>query len=163
MTERSANSLDVALKGEREIVLTRIIDAPRSLVFKAWTNPKHLAQWWGPKDFTNPACELDVRIGGKWSIVMRSPDGAEYPCRGIYREIIEPERLVFTNIAVDVNGNPILDGITTVTFAEDGCQTKLTLRTRAVALVIDTAAKLAGMDVGWTQSLDRLAEVLTRS
>ncbi len=143
-------------QAEREIVITRVFDAPRSLVFKAWTDPKHLMLWWGPKGFTNPVCELDVRPGGAWRIVMRGPDGSEYPCGGVYREIVEPERLVFTNIATDKDGNPILDGLTTVIFAEHGGKTKLTLQTRAVAVVAYAAAYLAGMEAGWTQSLERL-------
>lgn len=115
-----------------------------------------MAQWWGPNGFTNPVCEMDVRLGGAWRIVMRSPDGSEYPCGGIYREVVAPERLVFTNIAMDKEGSPVLDGLTTVIFAEHGGQTKLTLQTGAVAVVAYAAAYLAGMDAGWTQSLERL-------
>jgi uncharacterized protein YndB with AHSA1/START domain len=148
---------------KREVVITRIFDAPRGLVFKAWTHPEHMARWWGPQGFTNPICELDARVGGAWRIVMRSPAGIEYPCGGVYREIVEPERLVFTNIATDNEGNPVLDGLTTVIFAEHGGKTKLTLQTRAVALVAHATAYLAGMEAGWTQSLERLAEELARS
>jgi uncharacterized protein YndB with AHSA1/START domain len=147
---------------EREVVITRIYDAPRALVFKAWIDPKHLKQWWGPKVFTNPVCEVDARVGGAWRIVMRAPDGVDYPCGGVYLEIVEPERLVFTNIATDKDGNPILDGLTTVTFAEEGRKTKLTLTTRAVALVEYAAAYLQGMEAGWTQSLESLAEELAK-
>ena len=147
---------------EREVVITRIFDAPRALVFQAWTDPKHLKRWWGPKMFTNPVCEVDARVGGAWRIVMRSPDGVDYPCGGVYREIVEPERLVFTNIATDNDGNPILDGLTTVTFEEQGGKTKLTLTTRAVALVDYAAAYLQGMEAGWTQSLESLAEELAK-
>jgi uncharacterized protein YndB with AHSA1/START domain len=148
---------------KREVVITRIFDAPRGLVFKAWTDPEHMARWWGPKGFTNPICDLDARVGGAWRIVMRSPAGIEYPCGGVYREIVEPERLVFTNIAPDNEGNPVLDGLTTVIFAEHGGKTKLTLQTRAVALVAHATAYLAGMEAGWTQSLERLAEELAGS
>jgi uncharacterized protein YndB with AHSA1/START domain len=148
---------------KREVVITRIFDAPRGLVFKAWTDPEHMARWWGPNGFTNPICDLDARVGGAWRIVMRSPAGIEYPCGGVYREIVEPERLVFTNIATDNEGNPVLDGLTTVIFAEHGGKTKLTLQTRAVALVAHATAYLAGMEAGWTQSLERLAEELAGS
>ena len=116
--------------------------------------------WWGPRVFTNPICESDARVGGAWRIVMRSPDGVEYPCGGVYLEIVEPERLVFTNIATDKEGNRLLDGLTTVTFAEHGSKTKLTLQTRAVALVAAAAAALEGMEAGWTQSLESLTEHL---
>ena len=116
--------------------------------------------WWGPRVFTNPICESDARVGGAWRIVMRSPDGVEYPCGGVYLEIVEPERLVFTNIATDKEGNRLLDGLTTVTFAEHGSKPKLTLQTRAVALVAAAAAALEGMEAGWTQSLESLTEHL---
>src|SRR5690349_8008540 len=89
---------------ERTVVITRIFDAPRELVFEAWINPMHLAAWFGPKGFTNPVCEVDLRIGGKLRIVMRAPDGTQHPMIGIFREIVRPERLVFTNIATDVAG-----------------------------------------------------------
>ena len=145
---------------ERELVLTRIFDAPRVLVWRAWTDPKHLAQWWGTQGFTNPVCEIDPRPGGALRIVMRAPDGVEYPMIGVFREISPPARLVFTNIAVDQAGKPILDGLTTVLFAEQGGKTKLTLQTRAAALVDYAAAYLAGMEAGWNQSLDRLADRL---
>ncbi len=148
---------------EAEVVITRIFDAPREVVFKAWTDPKQLAKWFGPKGFTNPVCEADARVGGAWRIVMRGPDGTEYPCGGVYREVVEPERLVFTNIATDKEGNPILDGLTTVIFAEHGGKTKLTLQTRATAVVDYATEHLKGMEAGWTQTLERLAEELTRS
>jgi uncharacterized protein YndB with AHSA1/START domain len=145
---------------EREVVITRVYDAPPELVFEAWTDPRHLAQWWGPKVFTNPVCEVDARVGGAWRIVMRGPDGVEYPCGGVYREIVKPQRLVFTNIAWDHQGNPILDGLTTVTFDEEDGKTKLTLRTRATAMVAYAAAYLQGMEAGWSQSLESLAELV---
>ncbi|MDQ6703478.1 MAG: SRPBCC domain-containing protein [Pseudomonadota bacterium] len=148
---------------KREVVITRVFEAPREFVFKAWTDPKHMARWWGPMGFTNPICELDARVGGAWRIVMRSPAGIEYPCGGVYREMVDPERLVFTNIATDNEGNPVLDGLTAVIFAEHGGKTKLTLQTRAVAVVAHAAAHLEGMEAGWTQSLERLAEELARS
>ncbi|HXN89845.1 MAG TPA: SRPBCC domain-containing protein [Methylocella sp.] len=163
MTKIDAKASAPASAVKREVVITRIFDVPRGLVFKAWTDPEHMARWWGPRGFTNPICELDARVGGAWRIVMRSPAGIEYPCGGVYREIVEPERLVFTNIATDNEGNPVLDGLTTVIFAEQGNKTKITLQTHAVAVVAHAAAYLAGMEVGWTQSLERLAEELSRS
>lgn len=79
-----------------EFVITRFFDAPRDRVFRMWTDPKHMAQWWGPRGFTNPICELNVRPGGSWRIVMRGPDGQEHPAKGVYREIEPPRRLVMT-------------------------------------------------------------------
>src|SRR5215208_1788707 len=86
---------------KRTIVITRVFDAPRALVFKAWTDPRHVARWWGPKDFTNPVCEMDVRPGGAITIHMRGPDGVMYPSKGVFHEIVEPERLVFSNTAME--------------------------------------------------------------
>ena len=129
-----------------EVIITRIFDAPRELMFKAWTGPKHMARWWGPKGFTNPICEMDVKPGGALRIVMRAPDGADHPMRGIFREIVEPERLVFTNIAVDADGKPLIDGLTTVTFTEENGKTQLTLQTRATGLVAFATRMLDGME-----------------
>lgn len=105
---------------ERDVVLTRIFNAPPELMFKLWTDPLHVAQWWGPHGFTNPVCEMDVRPGGALRIVMRAPDGTDYPMKGVFQEIVAPERLVFTNIAVDASGDHLIEGLTTVTFAAQG-------------------------------------------
>src|ERR1700733_13572037 len=147
---------------EREVVITRVFDAPRELVFKAWTDPKIMKAWYGPKMFTNTVCELDVRVGGAWRIVMRGPDGAEYPGRGVYREVVKPERLVFTSEATDKDGKVVLAGLATGTFAEEDGKTKLTLRMRATAMVDYAVAYLGGMEAGWSQSLEKLAEELGR-
>jgi uncharacterized protein YndB with AHSA1/START domain len=154
---------DIKTFAERELTITRIFNAPREIVFKAWTDPKELAKWWGPKTFTNPVCEVDLKPGGALRIVMRAPDGAEYPMQGIFREIVPPSRLVFTNIALDKDGHHIIEGLTTVTFADDGGKTKLTLQTRGVAMVDYAAAYLQGMEAGWTQSLEKLEALVQRA
>jgi uncharacterized protein YndB with AHSA1/START domain len=146
---------------EREVTITRVFDAPRALVFKAWTDPAQLAQWWGPKGFTNPVCEFDARVGGHLRIHMRAPDGTIYPMKGEIREMTPPERLAFTNIAVDEAGNPVLEGFTSVTFADEGGKTRLTLHTRASAVVEKAVAYLQGMEAGWTMSIDKLEALLT--
>lgn len=147
---------------EREITITRTFDAPRALVFKAWTDPTMLAQWWGPKGFTNPVCEFDARVGGKIRIHMRAPDGAVYPMDGEIREIVPPERLVFTNNALDDQGHRIIEGFTTVTFADEGGKTRLTLHTRGAAMVEIAAKYLQGMEQGWGQSIDKLTDLLAQ-
>ena len=141
---------------EREITITRVFDAPRALVFKAWTDAAQVAQWWGPKGFTNPVCEVDARVGGALHIHMRAPDGNIYPMKGEFREIVPPERLVFTNNALDAAGHPIIKGLTTVTFAEAGGKTTLTLHTRGSAMTEQAAGYLQGMEMGWTMSIDKL-------
>ena len=153
---------DTTKTAEREITITRVFDAPRALVFKAWTDANELAQWWGPKGFTNPVCELDVRAGGAIRIHMRSPDGSVYPMKGEFREIVPPERLVFTNIAVDAADKPIIEGLTTVTFIERGGKTTMTLQTRGRAVVDYAVGYLQGMEMGWSGSIDKLEILLAR-
>jgi uncharacterized protein YndB with AHSA1/START domain len=149
--------------GERTVVISRVLDAPRALVWQAWTDPAMLAQWFGPKGFTNPVCELDARVGGALRIVMRALDGAEYPMEGVFREVVPPARLVFSKIAVDKDGNRLLEGETSVTFAEHDGKTTLTLTTHAVGLVPIAQQMLAGMEAGWTQSIDKLEMLVTRA
>lgn len=146
---------------EQELVLTRVFDAPRELVFRVWTDPKHVAQWWGPRGFTNPVCELDLRPGGAILIHMRGPDGTVYPMRGVYQEVVPSERLVFTCAALDSDGNPMFEVLTTVTFVEEGGKTKQILRARVIKKTAQAAPYLAGMEQGWTQSLERLAAHLS--
>jgi uncharacterized protein YndB with AHSA1/START domain len=152
-TDSSATALS-------DFTITRVFDAPRELVWKAWTDPTMMAQWWGPKSFTNPVCEMDVRVGGRFYIVMRAPDGAEYPMTGLFRALVPPERLEFTTAAVDNDGNRLLEGQTTVTFAEQAGKTTLTVTSRAVGLVPIAPQMLAGMEAGWTGSIDKLEALL---
>jgi uncharacterized protein YndB with AHSA1/START domain len=148
---------------ERALTITRILDAPRERVFKVWTDPRHLAQWWGPKGFTNPLCQMDVRPGGAIRIDMRGPDGVVYPMGGVFHEIVKPERLVFISSAFeDEEGHPQLEVLNTVTFIELGGKTKLTLHAVVVKSAPAAAAGLAGMEEGWTQSLDKLAQYLAK-
>jgi uncharacterized protein YndB with AHSA1/START domain len=148
----------------RELVLTRTFDAPRSLVFKAWTDPKHLARWWGPHGFTNPVCEVDPRPDGRILIHMAWPDGRTVnPMTGVFHEVVEPERIVFTSRAFeDEQGNALLEVHNTVTFAERDGKTTLTLRAVVVKAAPEMAQALAGMELGWTQTLERLEVELAR-
>jgi uncharacterized protein YndB with AHSA1/START domain len=152
-----------AITAERTVTITRVFDAPRELVFKLWTDPKHMAQWWGPRGFTNPVCELDVRVGGKIRIDMRAPDGTVYPMTGTFREIMPPRRLIFEAVAEDRDGNPLLRSLTMVTFADEGGKTKLIVHADAVGLSAVAPQMLAGMEAGWTQSLEKLAELARTS
>lgn len=151
---------DLANAPRRVVIITRTVDAPRDLVWKAWTDSRHMAQWWGPNGFTNPVCEMDVRPGGAIYIVMRAPDGVDYPMGGTFREIVKPERLVFTAIAQDSGGGPVLEQHTEITFEDLGGRTKLTVRASAVGVIPIAAQYLQGMQEGWTQSIDRLEKLL---
>lgn len=116
----------------------------------------------GPKGFTNPVCKIDARVGGAIRIHMRAPDGSLYPMKGEILELLASERLVFTNIAVDEAGNHIIEGLTTVTFADEGGKTRLTLHPRGSAMVAKAVAYLQGMEMGWTMSIDKLQVLLAQ-
>lgn len=149
-----ANSSAVAA---RELTITRLFRAPRELVFRVWTDPAHLANWWGPARFTNPRCEWDVRPGGKIHVDMRAPDGVVYPMGGEFREIAPPERLVFLTSALDAQGKPIFQNLNTVIFKEfEDNQTLIELNVQVVEELGDAEQYLKGMEQGWSSSLDKL-------
>jgi uncharacterized protein YndB with AHSA1/START domain len=160
MSAHNARISAVKESSEWDLVITRVFDAPRALVFKAWTDTKHMAQWWGPNGFTNPVCELDVRVGGAMRIHMRAPNGVVYPMKGVFEEIDEPERLVFVSSALDDKGNSMFDVLNTVTFVEQRGRTELTLQARVIKATAQAPQYLQGMQAGWTQSLDRLGAYL---
>jgi uncharacterized protein YndB with AHSA1/START domain len=146
-----------------EVEFTRVFDAPRRLVFEVWTDPQHVAEWWGPRGFTNPRCEWDARTGGAIHVDMRGPDGRIYPMKGTFQEIVEPERLVFTSSALDEAGNSLFEVETTVTFAEKGGKTTLTMHARVVKSSPGSMQYIQGMEAGWTQSLERLEAYVAKA
>lgn len=155
----------------KSVVISRVFDAPRDLLWTAWTEPKHMAQWFGPTVFTNPICEIDLRVGGAWRIVMRGPDGADYPLKGVYREIVRPERIV-SSINVDEHPgswhdmvNPQhepLDLHWAVTFEDLAGKTRLSIRTNFSSTTLRDAFVKMGMGEGWSESLDKLEALLAR-
>lgn len=151
-----ASSSAAALKASHELVITRVFDAPRSLVFKAWTEAERSAVWWGPRGFTTLSCQIDARPGGVWRRRMRSPDGVEFVKCGVYRDVVEPERLVFTYATEEAGGGVGLETLVTVIFDDVGGKTKLTLRH---ALFEDVAERDAH-EGGWTSCIERFAEYL---
>ena len=146
----------------QEFVIVREFAAPRALVFKAWTDPNHLAQWWGPKGFTNPVCEWDPRPGNAIYVVMRAPNGTDYPMGGEFREILPPERLVFTSGALDEKGRLLFEFLHTVTFVERNGKTTLTTKSRVIKTTADANKYIGGFEAGMTQSLVRLSELLSQ-
>jgi uncharacterized protein YndB with AHSA1/START domain len=144
----------------REFVITREFDAPRELVFKAWTDSKELPQWWGPRGFTNPVCEWDARPGNTIHVVMRAPNGTDYPMAGEFREIVAPERLVFTSGALDEKGALLFEFLHIVTFVEQSGKTMLTIQSRVIKTTTEANKYIGGFEAGMTQSLGRLAEHL---
>jgi uncharacterized protein YndB with AHSA1/START domain len=151
-----------APSGELTLELTRVLPAARSVVFGAFSDPTQLAKWWGPKGFTNPVCEVDARPGGAIRIDMGAPDGTVFPMDGVFHEIVAPERLVFTSRAFAADTNKtLIKAHNTVTFADAGGKTQLTVVARVVELAPEFAAAAAGMEQGWSQSFERLEALVS--
>jgi uncharacterized protein YndB with AHSA1/START domain len=151
-------TLVVTTPSDREIVMTRTFDAPRALVFEAYTNPEHVRHWWGFRTSMMVVCEADVRPGGTWRYVTREEDGMEVPFTGVYREVTPPERVVYTEM-YDVEpfnqGDP---AVTTVVFTEEGGRTTLTTTSVFPSKEIRDSVIESGMERGAAESMDRLAE-----
>jgi uncharacterized protein YndB with AHSA1/START domain len=145
---------------QQDVVVNHIFDARRERVFKAWTDPKLVQRWWGPHGFTSPVCELDVRPGGAFRIHMQGPDGTIYPMIGVYREIVEPERLAFSNTPLDDKDNPLFEILTTVTFVERDGKTHVSVHNRILMTTPGAEMYLQGMEEGWSQSLECLEEIV---
>lgn len=154
MAARNSTDFD---RDPRMIIATRMFDAPRSLVFEAWTDQKHLAQWWGPDGFSTTTRSIDIRSGGVWRFVMHGPDGRDYENRITYVEVVKPKRLVYRHGGGD-DVEPVEFEVE-VTFEEIGKQTQLTMR-----MVFPSAQERArvikeyGADKGLVQTLARLSE-----
>jgi uncharacterized protein YndB with AHSA1/START domain len=162
MTKNTANEMD-------RMVITRVFDAPREIVWKAWTDPQYVMQWWGPKDFTSPFCEMDFRVGGKFRCCMRTPDGQEFWNAGEYHEIVLHEKIVSSMYFADSNGNKIdpaqlgidheaIEDAHDVVLFEDlgNGRTKLTfIGNEPMQNAIES-----GQLEGWKQILDKLAAVV---
>jgi|HubBroStandDraft_2_1064218.scaffolds.fasta_scaffold15293_4 uncharacterized protein YndB with AHSA1/START domain len=147
--------------GSHEMRMSRVVLAPRELVWTAWTDPLHLAKWWGPRGFSSPRCELDLRVGGKLRVDMQHPDGTVRPMVGEFLEIVRPERLVFTAMPLDPSGKPLFEATNAVDFRQEGPMTRINVRA-TVEKIHDpiTLRFLSGRDQGWSESLYRLADVL---
>lgn len=164
----------------REFIISRLFDAPRELVWQAWTDPRRMARWWGPHHFANPVCELDPRPGGSWRIVMRGADGVDFPAKGVYHEVVKPERIVMTmdhselpdewHDRVNPNrdrraGRPKVEALATITFEavpDRPPKTRLTICVRLESAAIRDSLFKIGMNEGWSQSLDQLGQELDR-
>jgi len=136
----------------RTLVLTRTLNAPRELVFEAWSHPMHLVRWWGPTGFTLPHCEQDLREGGKYRFCMRAPDGSDHWVRGEYTHINAPSRLVFTWLREDSEGDIWCDTVVEITLEQRGTTTLLTLNQTTFA----TVAHCEEHAIGWNECLDRM-------
>jgi uncharacterized protein YndB with AHSA1/START domain len=155
-----ATESTAAAASDREIVFTRTFEAPRELVFKVWTDPRHVGAWWGPYGFTTTTSEMDVRPGGVWRYVMHGPDGTDYPNKIVYREVVRPERLTYWH-GDDNDGEAGQSFEVEVRFDEQGGKTRLTMRMIfATAEERNLVVEKFGADEGGNQTLDRLREHL---
>lgn len=155
------------MPGGEDLVIASIFDAPRKAVWEAWTDPERCMRWWGPKEFTSPACTIDFRVGGKYLACMRSPEGQDYWSTGVYREIVPYEKIVCTDNFADAKGNVVpashygMGGnwpselLVTVTFEEDGGKTRMTLRHEGLPPEI-----MSDCEAGWSGSFDKLSGIL---
>jgi uncharacterized protein YndB with AHSA1/START domain len=162
----------MANENKNELIITRIFNAPRELVWKAWTNPELSMRWWGPKGFTSPACKMDLRVGGEYLNCMRSPEGQDFWSKGTFREIVAPEKLVMTDSFADKEGNTVpathyglssefpLEMLITVVLEEHDGKTKITLKHSGVEGL--NATDRDNMQQGWNESFDKLEEVLAK-
>jgi uncharacterized protein YndB with AHSA1/START domain len=142
---------------ERELIIERVFDAPRELVFKCWTQPEHLARWIGPKGFSGTILTCELREGGNYRTHMRGPDGQDHWQQGVFREIVPPERIVRTYCWTDADGRPTRpETLLTVTFGDLGGRTRLTLH-QALFESVTVCDDHRG---GWSSSLDKLAEYI---
>jgi len=166
----SAANNPAVLPKERNFVITCAFAAPRRLLFKAWTEPDRLKSWWGPNGFTTPVCKTDLRPGGVFHYCMRSPEGKDYWGKGIYREVVEPERIVYIDCFSDAEGNLVqpasygmsqdwpAETMVVITFSEQNGKTEMTI----TSSVSESLAEQVGARQGWTESLVRLTEYLAR-
>ena len=153
----NTGTLQVTTPTEREIVMTRVFDAPRSLVFEAWTNPEHLPHWMlGPEGWTMPVCEIDLRPGGAWHFVWRRANGTEMAMSGMYKEVTPPERLVST----ESWGGNWAETLNTLTLSEENGKTTITNTILYPSKEARDAALKTGMKEGASQGFDRLDEYL---
>jgi len=142
---------------DRELVITRIFDAPRSLVFKAWTEPERQIQWLGPRGFSGKILQSAKRPGDAYRYYMRDPQGGDHWQQGILREMVEPERLVFTYVWANQQGQPTRpETLVTLTFEDVGGKTRLTLRQG----IFESVSARDDHRGGWNSSLDRLGDAL---
>ena len=151
-------SADLAKAGtdHRTLIIDRLFDAPRALVFRMWTAPEHAARWWGPQSHDAISCTMDVRPGGAWHRRMRAPDGSIYRKFGVYREVVPPERLVFTYKTEDAAGIPDQETLVTVSLTEEHGKTRLTLHQS----LFETVELCVSHTGGWTSCLERFAQYL---
>jgi uncharacterized protein YndB with AHSA1/START domain len=152
---------------KKELTMSRVFDAPRELVYKAWTDQNLVKQWWGPNGVFTPVCEVDPRPGGKINIVMEAGEelgdakGMQWPMQGEFEELDEPAKIVFTANAIN-EGKVVLEHRTTVTFAEQDGKTAMNVHVVVTKVLPGSEYAIAGMEAGWNQQLDKLVKFIEK-
>jgi len=166
----SSGAARQAPSAENDVVIARLIDASRDRIFKAWTDPEYLLRWWAPRGFTTPSCKTEPRVGGIFLYCMRSPEGQEIWGRGVYREFVKPERIVYTDSFADPKGNVVspayygmgagipVETVVAVTLTEREGKTEFNLRHSA----FESAKDREDITQGWGEMLDKLALELAK-
>jgi uncharacterized protein YndB with AHSA1/START domain len=157
MGAKGSFAATLTMPSDRELVITRVFDASRRLVFEAFTKPEHVKHWYGPRSLTMTLCEIDLRPGGRWRYVLRDPDGNEHAFSGVYREIVPPERIVSTEVYEAMPGH---DRLVTVTLAEQSGKTTLRSHVLYKSLEDRDGHLQSGMEPGMNETFDRLNELL---
>lgn len=165
MSEKRNNQATQAIK--TDLVLTRVLDAPRERVWKAWIEPEQVKKWWGPKGVFIPVCEMDARSGGRIYIVMEAGEelgefkGTQWPMEGKFVELDEPKKIVFNANAIN-EGKVVLEHQTTVTFEEDNGKTTMNVHIVVTKVLPGSEFAIAGMEQGWNSQLDKLVEFIKK-
>ena len=146
--------------GLKTLTITRTFDAPLHTVWKAWTDPVQLKEWWGPAGFTNPVCEWNAQAGSKILIHMKAPDGTVYPMDGQFHEVVKNERIVFTSAALNTSGARLFEILNTIDFIDEGDKTRLVLGFVMSNITPEGAPYLTGQELGWNMSLDKLVKLV---
>src|SRR5882757_3670760 len=142
----------------RQMTLTRLINAPIELVWEAWTDPKQVAQWWGPNGFSSPVCQWDAKPGNTIHIDMQGPDGTIYPMGGEFIELQKPTKLVFIAAALDSTGKQLFENLNTVTFTDKGGKTEINIHVSVSDVKPGAEEYLKGMNEGWNQTIDKMGD-----
>ena len=153
---KNIGNLKLTTQGDREIVMTRVFDAPRRLVFDALTKPELFKRWFGPRGWSLAICEIDLKVGGTWRSVLRGPEGKEMGMRGIYQEIVPPERLVSTESFDDYPGESLVTGV----LVEHDGKTTMTATILYPSREVRDAVLKSGIEHGAAETYDKLAEML---
>jgi uncharacterized protein YndB with AHSA1/START domain len=151
-------------RARADVVFKRIINVAPDVLYKAWTDAKQVAVWWGPYGFTNPVCIWNAQVNGIIYVEMTSPDGMAFPMKGIFHEVMPSKKIIFTTEAFeDENGNFQMVVLNTVTIAPENGNTQFELEAKVIKATPVVKNSLEGMQQGWSQSLDKLEELLTKT